>query len=71
MESDGFAVCAFWRVWTEGLTKSVQRVAGRDQNQLPSRLGGTTPMCVSAVAPLWGASKNGRGGGRGRTHLCG
>ena len=30
-------------------------------------------MCFPAGAPLWGDSKNigGRGGGRGRTHLCG
>ena len=74
MESDGFAVSAFWSVRSEGFTSSAHSFAGRDQNQLPSRLGGTTPsMCCAAAAPLWGGCKDtgGRGGRRGRTHLRG
>jgi len=74
VESGGFAFSVFWRVRTEGLTRSVQSVAGRDQNKLPSHLGGKTSfMCFPAVAPLWGGCNDigGRGGGRGRTHLRG
>ena len=72
MESDGFAVSAFWRVRAEGLTRSVQSVAGRDQTQQPSRF-----LRVSC-ALLWSRppggdckDRGGRGGGRGRTHWRG
>ena len=67
-----FAVSAFWRVQTEGLTRSLQSVAGRDQTR--SHFRETTPfMCSPTVAPRWGGCKyiRGRGGGRGHTHSRG
>jgi len=65
-------VSAFWRVRTEGLTRRVQSVAGRDPTR--SRFRKTTLfMCSPTVAPLWRGCKDigSRGGGWGRTHLCG
>jgi hypothetical protein len=72
VESDGFAVSAFWRVRTEGLTRSVQSVAGRDQTQQPSRF--LRVSCAFLwLRPPGGDCKDrgGRGGGRGRTHWRG